>query len=320
MRKLKIPTILAIVILILLLICGIALFSLKNIELNQQKQNYSPTNYQVVNITTDSFSILWQTPQPCFAKLLYGQTQNLDQTQIDDRDVFELKPRLTHFVTIKSLQPDTLYYVKLKCSQLITPDKPLEVITAPLIPGRDDPNLNPPLRGTILDQSLQPIDEALILLQIPGAQPLATFSTSAGNFLLPLTNVRNDQLDQKFILNDQPSTLTIVKGDQKTTADLKIPLGNKDLPPFTLGQDINLVNYFASPSPTIQSNNAFSKAQDISNLTGKFDLNQDGKINSLDLSIILQNIGKKPFEKRADINQDLTVDQKDVELLKQALE
>jgi Ca2+-binding EF-hand superfamily protein len=56
-----------------------------------------------------------------------------------------------------------------------------------------------------------------------------------------------------------------------------------------------------------------------------YDLNQDGKINSLDLAIISQNNGKKVTEdssaeiKQADLNKDGLIDKKDSDLLLTAL-
>ena len=52
----------------------------------------------------------------------------------------------------------------------------------------------------------------------------------------------------------------------------------------------------------------------------KYDLNGDGKINAADNAIILLNFGKNPKDKKADINEDGMVDQKDLELMSQKLE
>ncbi len=52
-----------------------------------------------------------------------------------------------------------------------------------------------------------------------------------------------------------------------------------------------------------------------------FDLNNDGKTNSLDLAIITRNAGKKTSTlqdeniKKADLNGDGTIDKKDADLL-----
>jgi len=81
-----------------------------------------------------------------------------------------------------------------------------------------------------------------------------------------------------------------------------------------LGQQIDLTasappdNTIPQPSPT---------TKDLNN----YDLNSDGKINAADNAIVLQNIGqtKSSKDKKADLNGDNTIDQKDLDLMAKKL-
>ncbi|MBI2022621.1 hypothetical protein HYS97_02145 [Candidatus Daviesbacteria bacterium] len=90
-----------------------------------------------------------------------------------------------------------------------------------------------------------------------------------------------------------------------------MPVDDQVLSLLSLGKNINLRSYqrfslIRQEEPTVPANLSF-------------DLNKDGRVNSLDLSIVVQNLGKSPKVLEADINKDGIVDQKDIDLIKQNL-
>lgn len=306
----KIPTLLGLSLLITALILGVGLFYYQQHLLNSQKSQFTPKSIQVLNLNDSQATIVWDTNNSVTEQIVYG-TSKLDQTQPDNRDLAQSSPHQVHFVTLRDLTPQTTYKFQITSGPFRFPDKPMSFTTPKVL---DQSSGNRPLRGSVLNVNLNPIDEALVFLKIDGAADMATFTSTAGNFILPLKELRTQDLSDIFTIKPNTSAqLIIKKGDTQSTVDLDLPLNdNQLLPPLTLGQNINLKNLIAPPTPV----------QDLSTLpvASKFDLNNDGKINTLDLAIINQNKGKKVAQadenvQKADVNEDGTIDQKDANLL-----
>lgn len=313
-KKIKIPTIFGLTLLLIALALGVVVFYYQE-DINQKKlAAFSPKNIALVNVTDKSAAITWQTDTKVIGEVIYGPDNNLEKTQSDDRDLNKsFSSRLTHFVTLKNLKSNTKYYYKIKSKNFTYPETIQEFITSPQINTQAANQLLKPIIGTIVDTSLEPIDESVIFLKINGASTLASFSTHVGNFIIPLKNLLTSDLKQPFAFeNNIDATLEIRRGNQQSIVDITIPLKDKTLTAIQMGRNINLKEYIVSSSAQLKSQPKIDPKL-------KFDLNGDKKINSVDLSIVTQNFGKNPKIKEADFNRDGIVNQKDIELVKKAL-
>ncbi len=320
----KIPTILGLTLLITAISLGVIIQNQRQLYLAQKKQVFEPKQISLANISPTQATIIWQTDFPIDGSVIYG-TNNplLTNKQIDDRDTSSNnpKPRLSHFVTLKNLTPNTKYFYKLATKEFVSSDLPLELKTSSNISG-DNPTYPKPIRGVILDSDLKTVEDAIVKINIPGAQDLATFTTNSGSFLIPLKDVLTSDLGNYFKLPETTSIsglLSIQKSDQLSEINISLPIKSSNLPPLTLGQNLNLKNFEATSSDNLTQN---PPPEETSNtLTGdKFDLNEDGKVNSLDLAIVIQNLGKAPKDKRTDFDKNGIVDQRDVDIISRFLE
>lgn len=297
--QIRIPTLLGLGVILTGLIIGGFLVNFKQNLLFQTKASTSatPKNITVANISGTSASIYWQTEESASGFIQAGEdTTKQDLIFNDIRDLLSPQDHNLHFVNLTNLKPDSIYYYKVISSGMTYPAKEaLSFKTA----AENDPSDYQPIIGTIMDQNFQPSIEALITLDIPGAQKLSAITKVAGNFILPLSQIRTSDLADRFdIIESSPSaTLYITDSTSNSSkVSLLLPLTNSVIPLITLGKDLDLTIKNAS----------------LSAVPVKYDLNDDGVINSLDLSIILQNFGKKNFGRRTDLNGDGVVDQKDV--------
>lgn len=297
----RIPTLIALGLLIIAIVLGVFLFwSYKN-QIAQAKKPKTPFDIRVVNITDSSVTVIWQTSKPTLGAVLFGPDIFSEFIQRDDREDIDTK-RLTHFVTIKNLPPDKEYFFQVKSDQFTFPNSPIKFKTAKL--STNNVLSTKPVWGITLDQDLQPIDEAIISLSLKGANDLATYTTDGGNYLLSLTELRDKNLSSLVDFSDSTqATLTILRADAKTDVKILLPPTKDPLPPIILGEDMDL----SEPQTTPLPDQIF------------FDLNRDGIINSLDLGIVLNNFGKEPHDAETDLNEDGVVDESDIDLLKQAL-
>lgn len=306
----KIPTLLGLSLLSIAVILGISIYYLKEASVKQTKAVYEPRNVTVVNITSSSASITWQTKNPISSQLVLSQNPTTQELKLDDDRGNQV--RLTHFVTVKNLETTKKYYFWIKNGGLTYREPSYEFKTSDKKSGEF---FSTPVRGTILNQSLNPVDEALVFLNISEKNILGSFSTNFGNFIIPVNFLSKEQQQTK--LN---ATLIATRGDQQTVAKIVLPLKEDILlPSIILGEKIDLTEKVSTQS-------GFPKTKEVPK-HNKFDLNSDGVLNTLDVSIVLDNFGKKPKNKQsltvfkqADLNSDGKVDTRDFELIKKELE
>lgn len=287
----KIPTLLGLAILIAAIISGVVVVSTNQLLTTRAGISANPKNINLVNLSATHASVYWQTDEDVPGFIQAGPSKQLGLTFRDERDQNVPTNHQLHFVTLTRLTPNTTYYYKIGSgASTYPPGQPLSFKTTAL---SESSNL-PPVIGQVIDSSFQPVKEAIIDLEIPNAPKLSTVTKMAGNFILPLSEIS--------LPASQSARLTIFNLQQQSQATILIPSPNL-LPPIVLGEDQDLTRQATpTPAPTIDA-----------------DLNRDGTINSLDRSILLQNLGKKPKNIRADLNRDGIVDQKDVDIINKLL-
>lgn len=314
----KIPTILGMALLITAIVLGVMIYFYKQGITQKSELNSLPKKIQVVNLSDTSATIVWQTDQKSPGQIAYGPSQDLNMIKNDNRDKDEPKDHLIHFVTLTGLAPNTKYYFKIKIGEnFFYPDKSLDFKTASTLDESQNSSLNKPIHGTILNTNLNPVDEALVFLKIDDAQDYATFTSTAGNFIIPLTLLRTKDLNSYYQLTQQtPALLFITRGELSSNVELSLPLENQVLPPLTLGQNINLKEFLKLQSQKASIQKQLEKSPDLVN---KFDLNNDGKVNSLDLAKVIDLYNSKQTDKKADFNSDGAVNQQDIDTISQTL-
>lgn len=288
----KIPTLLGIGILLVGLFGGVFLVSQNQLVIFQTKavKSVEPQKITLTNLSGNSASIYWQTSEESPGFIEAGTTPSLGLTFADVRDQGAPQPHKIHFVTLSNLAPNTVYYYKIVSGSTSYPTgKPSTFET----PTAIKTTTTPPLIGQVVDTNLQPIDEALISLNIPGASNLTTVTKISGNFILPLTDLYN-------LVPNTSASLIVFNEEKSSKVNLKLPYPQTTLPQIILGQDIDLTLLESSPS---------------SSTLVKYDLNKDGMVNALDAGMVFNDFGKKGKNISGDLNQDGVVDQKDVDLL-----
>lgn len=289
----KIPTILGLLLLAISLGAGIFLYRQYQLRTNQEQLLLEPQNIKIVNISDSGATIVWETQKEAVGSILWGQ--NTANFQPDDRDK-NPTARLTHFVTIKDLEADEKFTFKIKNNQFLY-SKGQQFTTAKEVAGITD---NKPILGTVINSNFEPVEDALILLSVPDGSELATFTLQSGSFLLSTTQLYKKSLEESFQFeSDIEAKLFVYKKGLSSEVMITLPAKNEPLPQIVLGQ-----------------NSDFRQSLVSDQQINPYDLNQDGEVNSLDLTIVHNNFGTNPTLPDADINLDGVVDKKDIEELK----
>ncbi len=327
----RIPTLLAIIFLAAALALGVFLYRENQLLDQKRQQNFIPENIQISNISDSSVTVSWETKNLVRGSVIYAEKEflnqricnllttsciralkeaafpsdnDLPQEASDIRGAGSNNVYLTHFIVLNKLKAGSEYHFRIKEDQFLFPPKALTFKTTK---GSAEKTLpQKPLVGKVVDLSLKPIGEALVSLKIPQASLLTTISSSSGSFLIPLVNIYKEDLSTPINLTEKTfATLTIKKGNQKSEINISLPIANdRSLPTITLGENLDFSELTASSSAQIDN---------------KFDLNNDGEINSLDLAIVANNFSRTPEDTRLDLNNDGAVNQKDADLIKKEL-
>mgnify|MGYP001585932005 CR=1 FL=1 len=293
LSKIRIPTLAGLTVIILGMTAGIYLTLSQQTITTQAAPELTPKNIKITNIEDVSASISWITDVETTGFVLYSFADNPEQVSIDDTDNQTPSAKLLHHISLKNLIPETTYQFKIASGKLTS--APLEFTTAK---KTDNQNEFKPIIGTVQDAN-QLLKSGLVYLETPGAVTQSAVIKSPGNFILPLSKIRTDDLSDIFKDKDAEAILTIIT-DKQTSATARFIPGNINGPIglLTIGQNVELDLPVASPSALL-----------------KFDLNGDGIINASDHSIVLTNQGKKPKVPAADLNEDGVVDRKDLDII-----
>lgn len=300
--ELKIPTLLGLGVILIGIIGGVILTLREQIFISQASPDVTAQNITLSNISDTEATLSWQTSAPAISFVTFGQTNPNEQTVLNDKDSSQVatKPtaHLIHYASIKNLTSKTTYQYKIITGKITS--NVAKFTTA--IPIEQQVEFRP-IIGSVLDKG-KPLEEGVVYLSIANAS-LQSAQVKAGNFLIPLSQIRTTDLSESFPLNeDTIGKLTVISEKGNVNALIKLRNSSSPLPPLKLGQDIDLT-IESTPAP------ASPAAQEIT----IFDLNGDNRINAADNAIILQNFGKNPKNKKADLNSDGIVDQKDLDLM-----
>ncbi|MBI2600631.1 fibronectin type III domain-containing protein [Candidatus Daviesbacteria bacterium] len=303
--KFRIPTLLGLAIIILGTSAGVFLV------LNQQTitsfagPDTAPQNITFSNIEDNSVIISWKTVVITSGFVTFGLSSPNEKTALDDRDTNTPQPRQIHYVTLKDLSPQSEYKFKIVAGRQAS-----EILTFKTAPPKLDNNGFKPIIGSVVSGN-QPLKDGIVYLSIAGATTQSSLIKDFGNFIIPISNMKTDDLGDAFKLEeDTLAKLIVISADSQGTAIFKIRQDGETIGVIKIGQNLDLTAKQSSPSPS----------PSLSSKEVIYDLNSDGKINASDHAIVLKNFGKSPKDKRADLNSDGVVNQKDLDLISKRID
>ena len=213
LQKIKIPSLLAIVM-VAVLMTGIVVGTK---QIGQIRNFFSSADQgappsgpvEIANITDNSFTIFWTTDEESAGAVYFGKTASLEGgVAVDDRDLTNPSGKyLTHFVRLSGLSENTKYFFKVGISQASHGDPnnnqaPFEVKTGVEI--ADPPSVEP-IFGTVNHSAGSAAGGAIAVWQSDGAGKIATLVKSDGSYVLPLANARTQDLKSHFTLKEGAS-------------------------------------------------------------------------------------------------------------------
>jgi len=251
----KLPTILALLILLSGVTVGVFLVRREIRQTLQASPEITPKQVKVTNITDKSFSVSWITDGAVAGSIRFGPDSEMGLTALDDRDAISGNTDnfTTHHISVKNLQPATKYSFK-----IISRDKEFDdngqaynLTTGPIL--KQPLPENDVAYGIILQADANPAEGAIVYLSLSNGVPQSTLTKNSGSWVIPLNTIRSDDLVSYLVYDPQASIENIFvqgAGSGMATA-VTVTQNDNPTPNITLGQtyDFRQAPAEATPPP-----------------------------------------------------------------------
>lgn len=244
MKKIKkLPTILGLLLVLGAIAGGVILIKKGPTFFLKASPTLTPNQIKITNISDTSLSVSWITDEKTSGFIKYGTEINgLSLTATDDRDQISGKTGNfnTHHVTLKNLKAGTGYFFKIGSggSLFDSNSQPYQITTAKTI---SNPPPNDVAYGTIVDQSGNPAEGAIVYLSLANATPVSTLTKSSGSWVIPLNLVRSADLASWATYDKEASIeeIFVQAGSLVTATVVATTKNDSPMPKITLGQNFD---------------------------------------------------------------------------------
>lgn len=250
----RIPTILGLLLLVAGLGAGLYLVGRATI-VPKASAGEEPEEIKITNLTENQLTVSWITDVETSGFLKIGPNpSDLKTTAADDRDQLTGAVGMfnTHHATVKELKPDTDYYFKIGSGSkaIMFGDSAGKAysIKTPSVLGTPPPSDT--VYGKILKADGGPAEGAIVYLTLPGATALSALAKTDGNWAIPLSTSRTEDLSAYVEYDRQATTITMsIQGGKAGSAQaVTVTANDAPVPNITLGQTFD----FRSDNPERQ--------------------------------------------------------------------
>ncbi|PIU33065.1 hypothetical protein COY29_02015 [Candidatus Woesebacteria bacterium CG_4_10_14_0_2_um_filter_39_14] len=243
MKKIKrLPTILGLLLVLGAIAGGVVMIKNGPDFFLKASPTLTPSQIKVTNITDNSFTVSWLTEDKTSGFVKYGTEQNLSFTGADDRDQLSGKTDNfnTHHITLKNLKPTTAYFFKIGSGGKIfdSNGQPYQITTAKT--AKTSP-ANDVAYGTVVNQSGQAVEGAIVYLSLANASPASTLTKASGSWVIPLNLIRSADLADWASYDKEASIeeIFIQAGALGTATVVATTKNDSPMPKITLGQNFD---------------------------------------------------------------------------------
>ena len=246
-KEKRIPTLLALFLLVLGISTTVYLDHRTQSLTSSASPLEAPEEAHFTNITDSSFAISWLTSTPVIGSAIVSDTTG-KLNLLDDLDNDNIpRPRTTHYITVKGLAENTSYTVQiLSGKNQCRDDKYCPSFTQKTAVRLTNVVSLPPVRGMILKTGEKPADGTIVYLVISKSAPLSARVDSSGLWVVPLNNLRtNDLLTRPLLTDSDLIQITAKLSPSESTSaviDIKSIRQNLSVPNMTIGSSYNFID------------------------------------------------------------------------------
>lgn len=272
-KKIKhLPTIIGLLLVLVAIAGGVVLIKKGPNLFIKASTSLTPKQLKLTNISDNSFTVSWLTDEKTSGFVKYNTDNNLSFTAQDDRDQLsgQTGNYQTHHITIKNLKTFTVYFFKIGSGGKIfdNDNQPYQITTAKIVQNTPSNNV---AYGTVVDQSNNPVEGAIIYLSLTNTSPASTLTKSSGSWVIPLNLIRSADLNSWATYDKEASIEEIlVQASPLGTATVVATTKNDSpMPKITLGQ-----NFDFRKTTEVQEETKTSTIENTATASSKFSLEQ----------------------------------------------
>lgn len=198
-----IPTLVALAILLFGIGGGIFLVETSQPLDSLAESSIVPSSVRITNVSDSTLTVSWLTAKETTGYVSYrAKTGGAQLTAFDDRDMDgKAKNYVTHHVTLRNLRENSTYSFKIFSGGSSFGNEG-NAYTQSTGPALADTTTLPPVYGVILSENEKPATGAIVYLTVGKSQPLSTLTKTSGTWLIPLNNLRSQDLFTRPVLSD----------------------------------------------------------------------------------------------------------------------
>lgn len=225
MIKLKLPTILGLLILIGGLVTALFLINSRQQVNTGASSNAAPKNVRFSNISDTSITVSWTTDINSKGFTKWGTTGNvLSKTSVDD----SLNDSYVHSINITNLEPNSKVYLKINSNGKDYDNDGINWSVTTLSQKTTDLEPLSALGSVLKSDGITPA-KAIVYITING-NLLSGLTSDLGNFIIPIQNIGFQ------ITDNTPIDLTIVDGTGETSQAVLYQNSLKEIPTIIIGK------------------------------------------------------------------------------------
>lgn len=235
MKNKKIPTLAAVIVVVLGIVAGLVLINRKSVFKLGAEQPAAPQDVRITNIADSSFTVSWTTANEATSFVQWGEgTENPSKTEADEVQ----EKGLIHSVTIRGLKPQSTYNFKINSNGAGYDNNGINwtVTTGASLPS---PKEAITASGTVLGSSSTPSANTLVYVTIGGASPMSTVTSKSGSWIIPISTMRTKDLSGYLTIDKNNDILEVfvqVSSSENASAQAYVS-GANPVPPIKIGQE-----------------------------------------------------------------------------------
>lgn len=257
----RIPTLFGVGILVVGLIVGVVFIGQgAGVFAPRASAETTPKNVKITNVSEGIFTVSFLTdaPTPAFVKYSTDETK-LSLQQPDDRDQLSgnIGEYTSHHITIRGLQPATVYYFVIGTGSGALFDNNGTIFKITTAKKAGAPAAAKTIYGSVTTQSGAPADGSIVYIKIPGAYEQSSLVKASGSWAVPLSGARTADGSAYAAVTDETELQITAQGSQVgDVQSLNVQVKNAQ-PVATIAFGKPIVQAQApvaspSPSPTSQ--------------------------------------------------------------------
>lgn len=188
-----------------------------------QANRITVVNQQIVNHSFNQVGVVWETEEPGTGWIIYGESpDSLTLSASDERDsTGNKRPFYQHYVMLKNLKPNTIYYYRVVVDDTVigdTNDEPFEITTTEQFSTIGSTK---PAYGKVTAKNGTALEGALVTVQYKNAVPLVTFTKTTGEWLVPLQYVVDTTSKRALSLNPNDQISITIQNEEGVTSRIE---------------------------------------------------------------------------------------------------